>query len=75
MTSKVQSFREFQNEQYEAVKTFGKDMVEILPNLILSGTTSSPESLNINWMAALDYFACREGHSVPIDERVGGATD
>jgi hypothetical protein len=70
MTSKVQSFIEFQKEESEAVKSFGKDVAEILPNLIFSGSTSSPESLVINWMAALDYFACREGHSVPIDDRV-----
>lgn len=73
MTSKVQSYTEFKNEEAEAVKSFGKDIAGILPNVVFSGTPSSPESLNINWMAALDYFACREGHSVPIDERVNSA--
>lgn len=36
-------------------------------------STKSSSALNhlpINWMAALDYFTCREAHSLPIDERV-----
>lgn len=53
-----------------SMESVGRYMAEILPSLSLISSSSSPDESNINWMAAMDYFACREGHNLPIDERV-----
>lgn len=52
------------------MESIGRYLAEILPTLSLVGSSSSPDGSSINWMAALDYFTCREGHNLPIDDRV-----
>jgi hypothetical protein len=69
MTKKVQNFDEFRREESESVESIGRQIAEVLPTLVLPSSPSSG-TLTINWMAALDYFTCREAHSLPIDARV-----
>ncbi len=73
VTAKVQNYPSFVEEEAESIRTFGSSVAELFPALLSTSMTSSPlenKPISFNWMAALDYFTCREGHSLPIDDRV-----